>query len=210
MFYRGRVFVDQRDERELVGKRPLKMTLEKLRGGCLDVGTLRRFGIFGERRRAWSSLRWADIATIRADRWSIELEMPRKMSVPQQIRVSWTRCHLGNGMRPWLLCPYCERRVAKLFSGLSGYFCRACVGNPPYASQAKSTQSRRHFEACKLRLRLGGSASLTAPFPERPKGMHRRTYARLRFRAEKLEAQISSRLRAKPPDYPNLVYYFDR
>ena len=40
--------------------------------------------------------------------------------------------------------------------------------------------------------------------------MHRRTYARLRYRAEQLEAQISPRLRAKAPDYPNLVYYFDR
>jgi hypothetical protein len=40
--------------------------------------------------------------------------------------------------------------------------------------------------------------------------MHRQTYARLRHRAEQLESQISSRLRVKPPDYPNLVYYFDR
>jgi hypothetical protein len=202
-----RIFLDQRDERERLGKRPLRATIEKCGGDCLDVGTLRRLGIFGERRRTWSSLRWADITTIRADRHLIELEMPRK--VPQQIRVSWTRCHFGWGLRPWLHCPHCQRRVAKLFNGFVGYFCRACVGNPPYASQTKSAESRRHFEACKLRMRLGGNASLDTPFPERPKGMHRRTYARLRYRAEQLEAQISPRLRAKTPDYPNLVYYFD-
>ena len=202
-----RVFLDQRDERQRLGKRALKTTVEKLGGDCLDVGTLRRFGFFGDTQRSWSAFRWPDIALIRADRYSLELEMPRK--APQQIRVSWTRCRFGWGLRPWLHCPNCQRRVAKLFKGLAGYYCRACHGNPPYASQTKSAQSRRHFEACKLRVRLGGNASLDAPFPDRPKGMHRRTYARLRYRAEQLEAQISSRLRTKPPDYPNLVYYFD-
>jgi hypothetical protein len=206
--YLRRPFLDQRDERERLGKRALKITIEKLGGDCLDIGTLRRLGIFGERRRTWSTFRWPDIATMRADRYSIELEMPRKVS--QQIRVSWTRCHFGWGLRPWLHCPYCQRRVAKLFNGFVGYCCRACGGNPSYASQAKSAESRRHFEACKLRLRLGGNASLDAPFPERPKGMHRRTYARLKHRAEQLETKISPRLRAKSPDYPNLVYYFDR
>ena len=167
-------------------------------------------GFFRDTRRTWSAFRWPDITKIRADRYTLELEMPRKATVPQQIRVSWTRCHFGWGLRPRLHCPYCERRVAKLFNGLTGYYCRTCVGNPPYASQTKSAQSRKHFEACKLRLRLGGNAALNAPFPERPKGMHRRTYARLKYRAERLEAQISPRLRAKPADDPNLVYHFDR
>jgi hypothetical protein len=203
-----RVFLDQRDERERLGKPALRTTIEKLGGDCLDVGVLRRFGLFGDKRCSWSALRWPDITKIRADRHSLELELPRK--IPQQIRVSWTRCHFGWGLRPWLHCPYCERRVAKLFNGFAGYGCRACLGNPPYASQTMSAESRRHFEACKLRLCLGGNASLDGPFPERPKGMHRRTYARLKYRAERLEAQISSRLRTKRPDYPNLVYYFDR
>lgn len=200
-----RAFLDERDERQLLGKRPPRSTIEKFGGDCLDVRTLHRAGFLRERRVAWSSVRWPGIAKIHADRDLIELNL-RQRSIPQYIRVLWTRCHLGGG-RPWLLCPHCQRRVAKLFNGLAGYFCRACVGNPPYACQTKSTQSRRHFEACKLRLRLGGIASLTAPFPERPRGMHRRTYARLRYQGEQLEAQISTRLKAKAPDYPNLVYY---
>jgi hypothetical protein len=138
-------------------------------------------------------------------RWAI-LEL-RNQVVPQQIRVSWTRCYYG-GSRPWLHCPYCERRVAKLFRGLGGYFCRPCIGNPIYASQGKSTKGRRHFEACKLRLRLGGIASIGAPFPERPRGMHKKIYARLRRRIEKLECDLSAYFKAKPTDYPALVYYF--
>jgi hypothetical protein len=96
---------------------------------------------------------------------------------------------------------------AKLFKGLGGYYCRPCVGNPIYASQGKSTQNRRHFEACKLRLRLNGNASLAEPFPTRQRGMHRSTYARLRRRGEALEAGLSARFKTKPPDYPNLIYY---
>jgi hypothetical protein len=71
-------------------------------------------------------------------------------------------------VKPWLHCPYCERRVAKLFRALAGYFCRSCVGNPIYANQTKSAKGRRHFEACKLHQRLGGIVSIAAPFPERP------------------------------------------
>jgi hypothetical protein len=66
---------------------------------------------------------------------------------------------------------------------------------------------RLHFEACKLRLRLGGTASPTAPFPERPRGMHKKTYARMRHRIEALEARMSPWVKAQPTDYPNLVYY---
>jgi hypothetical protein len=97
--------------------------------------------------------------------------------------------------------------VARLYEGLGGYFCRACVGNPIYASQALSAQARPHFQACKLRLQLDGHASLTAPIPDRPRGMHERTYHRLRSRLLKLEGGCSRRIKCKPPDYPNLVAY---
>ena len=87
----------------------------------------------------------------------------RGRSDPQQIRVSWTQVHLG-GERPWMHCPHCQTRVAKLYAGLGGYFCRACVGNPPYASQQLSAQGRAHFQACKLRLLLDGEAQLSRHF----------------------------------------------
>jgi hypothetical protein len=187
--------------------RRAQWTIEKMAADYdyIDVRTLQRAGLLGD---GWVSyvpmLRCPGIVKIRAARHLVVLELRHRVD-PQQIRVSWTPLHFG-GARPWLHCP-CERRVARLFKGLAGYYCRQCFDNPPYASQTKSTQGRRHFEACKLRLRLGGEASLAAPFPERPRGMHRRTYARLRRRAEQLESRISKRLKAKPTDYPSLVYY---
>ena len=152
-------------------------------------------------------LRWPKIAQVRAARYAILLDL-RGHTIPQRIRVSWTNVRLG-GERPWFQCPHCQKRVAKLYNALGGYFCRGCVGNPIYASQALSAQARPHFQACKLRLRLGGEASPTAPLPERPRRMHRRTYERLKHRLLRLEGGLSRRVRSRQPDYPNLVAYLN-
>jgi hypothetical protein len=190
-------------------KRPNRLTIEKFASDSLDVRELRRRRILGDEWvKIGPSLRWLRIACMRVARYRIIIQL-WKQATPQNIPVSWTKCHLG-GLRPWMHCPYCEKRVAKLYRGLGGYFCRACIGNPIYASQSKSAQGRRHFHACKLRLHLNGEASLTAPFPERPRGMHRRTYERLRQEGLKLEAGLSRRVKSRFPDYPNLVAYSQR
>jgi hypothetical protein len=182
------------------------MTIESLAAHCLDVRDLRRKDLFGvDWITIGPTLRWPRIAEMRVARYAMLLDL-RGVSTPQRVSVSWTKIHFG-GERPWFHCPHCQRRFARLYEGLSGYFCRACVGNPIYASQALSAESRAHFQACKLRLHLGGQASLSAPFPERPRGMQRRTYERLRREGMALEAQLSERVRSKPPDYPNLVAY---
>ncbi len=184
-----------------------KLTVEKLSAGanCIEVNALHRRGLFSDR---WISmapmLGWRGVAKIHTSRYSVLVEWCDERLDRQQIGVCWTRLQFG--FRPWLLCP-CGRRVVRLFKGPVCYQCRQCLGNPRYASQCKSTQGRRHFEACKLRLRLNGIASLSEPFPERPRGMHKKTYQRLRRRAEQLEARISPRAKERPADYPNLVRY---
>jgi hypothetical protein len=46
---------------------------------------------------------------------------------------------------------------------------------------------RALYKAQSIRERLGGSASMMAPFPERPKGMHHKTYWRLREEHDEAE-----------------------
>ena len=184
------------------------LTIERLARDCLDVRVLRRGGVFdGGWITIGPTLKWPRIAQLRIARYAIVLDL-RGQGVPQRIRVSWTKVHLG-GERPWMHCPHCQTRVAKLYRGLGGYFCRACVGNPAYASQRLSAQARAQYKACKLRLYLRGDAHLTVPFPERPRRMHQRTYDRLHRLGIDLEAGLSKRLKAREPDYPSLVAYLE-
>jgi hypothetical protein len=189
-------------------RRTDQLTIEKLTHDCLDVRFLRREGFFGD---GWvtvgATLKWPRIAQMRIARYRLILDL-RGHTVLQQIRVSWTQVHLG-GERPWMHCPHCEKRVAKLYSGLGGYFCHACIGSPPYATQRLSPEGRTHYQACKLRLKLDGQAQLATPFPERPRRMHRRTYDRLKREGLNLEARLSERMRRRFPDYANLVAYTD-
>jgi hypothetical protein len=196
------------EHQPLPRKRASRPTVELLAADALDVSHLHGAGAFRDGDWAFPlcGLHYPGITKLRTSRHRIELGLGHQ-PIPQIIRISWTRCNFGNA-RPWLHCPFCGRRVAKLFRGLAGYFCRPCVGNPMYASQSKSTRGRRHFEACKLRLRLGGIASIAAPFPERPRGMHKKTYARLRQRIEKLECDLPDHFKRKAADYPALGYYF--
>jgi hypothetical protein len=109
-------------------------------------------------------------------------------SIQQRVPISLTACHLG-GVRPWFVCSvycngrYCRRRVAILYGAGELFACRRCQGLS-YASQQQTALHRGLERARKIRMRLGGSADLVEPFPKRPKGMHRRTFLRLRARAE--------------------------
>ena len=144
--------------------------------------------------------------TVRLARHRIIVEL-RNQAAPQNISVSWTRCHFG-GDRPWLHCPYCQRRVARLFKGFGGYCCRACCGNPIYESQRRSVNGRAYLQAYRLRARLGGSRPVVDAIPLRPYGMKRKTYERLCVRIKQLERPIvgSRVLRHAPRWIPPLVY----
>ena len=98
--------------------------------------------------------------------------------VTQHVALDWTPCTYG-GYRPWLLCPSCDKRMAILYSGGSGFYCRQCLGLV-YQSQRESGGDRARARARRIRKRLGGAANMSERFPEKPAGMHRRTYERLR------------------------------
>jgi hypothetical protein len=176
-----------------------RITVEKLAADCLDVSELHRASLLdGPCVLRWPSLKWPKIVRMRTDRYLINIEM-RNQVTPQLIRVSWTRCHFG-GSRPWMHCPHCNRRVARLFKGLSGYFCHECVGAPRYESQLRNKKARAYLRAYRLRERIGGGRPVVDPIPERPYRMWRKTYDQLRGEIERLERSlVGSRVVKRAP-----------
>ena len=116
-----------------------------------------------------------------------------------RVDLAWTACHFG-GVRPWALCPSCGRRIAVLYGGRR-FACWRCRGLA-YASTREDRASRLIARAQRIRVRLGGSDNLWAPFPEKPPRMHWRTYWRLREEAEEAYAGammcVAERLQSEP------------
>jgi hypothetical protein len=99
--------------------------------------------------------------------------------VREPVSLSWTACNFG-GERPWFVCPGagCGRRVAILYGPGRYFLCRHCY-DLVYESQRENGMYRALHKAQAIRERLGGSANMMEPFPEKPKGMHWSTYDRL-------------------------------
>lgn len=101
----------------------------------------------------------------------------------ESMRITWTACNYG-GKRPYFLCPSCDSRVAILYLIGRYFLCRRCH-NLTYSSQNESEVDRLFRKVRKIRRRLGASMDLTQPILWKPKGMHQRTFDRLRHQASK-------------------------
>jgi hypothetical protein len=99
--------------------------------------------------------------------------------VQEPVPLSWTECNFG-GERPWFVChgAGCGRRAAVLYGPGRYFLCRHCY-DLRYESQREEKMRRALRRAQKIREGLGGSANMMEPFPEKPKGMHWKTYERL-------------------------------
>ncbi len=107
---------------------------------------------------------------------------------PQRIWIEWTACNYG-GKRAWFICPRgCGRRVAILY-GTVELACRHCR-QLTYECQQDSGWHRSLRQARTSRAKLGGSMSLAESLPEKPKGMHWRTYRRLITRLVQREQAV--------------------
>jgi len=111
----------------------------------------------------------------------------------QRVAISRTSCNFG-GERAWAICPRCSRRVAILFDRGGLFACRACCGLT-YSSQRETPKFRSIRKARKMRERFGGGENLMAPFPDKPKKMHWRTYERLVRRYADAVARATSHIR---------------
>ena len=97
----------------------------------------------------------------------------------QVIRLDKTPCHYG-GHRKWFLCPQCSKRVAILFDRDDHYLCRHCH-DLPYTSQRVPEFDRLLLKVRKIRDRLNTPRDLSKPVMFKPKGMHWRTFERLKI-----------------------------
>jgi hypothetical protein len=181
-------------------------------GECqsVDVRYLHREGLLTPGR--WFSLRWSragrETGSIRIavggnDKPQRALLLYRHRigpgdeweDVQEHVSLDWTACKFG-GERPWFICPAagCGRRVAHLY-GLGRYFlCRHCY-DLVYESQRDNAMYRGLHKAQAIRERLGGSANMTKPFPEKPKGMHWKTYERLWWEHHEAEMEQLAEMR---------------
>ena len=105
--------------------------------------------------------------------------------VEELVGLDLTACHFG-GTRAWFLCPRCSRRVAVLFAGRR-FWCRHCHGIA-YAVENEDAISRLLRRSNKLRERVKAKAGTAYPVAFKPKGMHQKTFDRIRCEIQKIEA----------------------
>ncbi len=97
-----------------------------------------------------------------------------------------TPCNFG-GVRWWWVCPLTGATVAKLYlpPGAKTFAARDAY-RLPYRSQRETRIDRTHARKAKVIKTLGGNYdNYDGYFPERPKGMHKKTYNRLAGELEK-------------------------
>jgi hypothetical protein len=156
---------------------------------CIDVRSLSRLGLLqvgrvfdwvwgkgGEAGRVWIIVTDEDELVFNYGIWDGRTDS--SVAARCGVGLSRTACHYG-GKRVWFHCPRCDRRAAILHYAGPEFLCRICL-RLTYASQSESEGDRRMRRARRVRDKVGGQDDLTRPFPDKPKGMHRSTYAKLR------------------------------
>ena len=148
--------------------------------GCLTPGWLGGWEWKNDGERvAWISMRAEEQCLVLS--YNYRRNGDEWQSVEEPVPIVRVPCRFG-ATRPYFICPgivngvTCSRRVAKLYGPGKYFLCRHCYPLA-YASQSESAWDRALRKTNKIRARLGGGPA--QPFPERPKGMWRRTYERL-------------------------------
>jgi hypothetical protein len=175
----------------------------------IDVNELHYVRAFGEKTVTFRSIEFHHpwLSGLKTDRYCIRLQFQRGGEW-QCIPLQWRRLAWG-AWRPWFLCPFCRRRAGKLYCGGDFVACRKCCGLR-YVSQTLGYNAKRHRQALKIRLRLGGKPVIGAPFPKCPEGMRKDVYNRMKARAEQYELPLRLGKYRKywawrRPEYPVLI-----
>ncbi|MEM6899222.1 MAG: hypothetical protein AAF583_05570 [Pseudomonadota bacterium] len=99
-----------------------------------------------------------------------------KEAVRERFNIAFTEQPFG-GRRRWIVCLGCERRCRVLIGGRH-FRCRKCY-HATYPSQYETFRCRGLAKAEKARERVGANPGIANVWPDKPKGMHWRTYRRL-------------------------------
>ncbi|MDO8775186.1 MAG: hypothetical protein Q7K57_42070 [Burkholderiaceae bacterium] len=129
--------------------------------------------------------------SIRVESGALVLSYRKKSTgenVEQRVQTQTSACHLG-GQRHWFTCPKCCKRVAVLYAPGRYFACRQC-GGLAYATQKEGIGNRASTKADKIRIRLGWQAGILNGEGGKPKGMHWKTYQRLKSQHDAL-VQVS-------------------
>jgi hypothetical protein len=119
----------------------------------------------------------------------------------ESVGITRLPCRYG-GVRPYFLCPgvvngkACGRRVSKLYGPGRYFLCRHCY-RLAYSSQSEGAFDRALRRTNTIRKKLGGDPGLASPFPERPKGMWRRTYEQLQEQVAEIEIEVEDAMDAR-------------
>ena len=129
--------------------------------------------------------------SIRVDLQSMVLSYRMKSTdelVEQRVQTQTSPCNLG-GQRHWFTCPRCSKRVAVIYAPGRYFACRQC-GGLGYATQKEGVGDRAMTKADKLRKRLGWPAGIVHGDGGKPRGMHWKTFLKLKSRHDAL-VQVS-------------------
>ncbi len=105
-------------------------------------------------------------------------------SMERIVFIENTNCAYG-GSRPWFVCPDCGRRVAIVMLQKPTVACRHCL-KLTYASCNEDQIDRSWRRRDKIKAKLGGDDK---GIYLKPKGMHQRTWQRLRWQHQNAELQ---------------------
>ncbi|MCQ8184870.1 hypothetical protein [Parvularcula maris] len=108
----------------------------------------------------------------------------------QRIGWAFTGQKMG-GQRRWFSCPSCHARARVLYG--SPFACRSCH-QATYESQYERFRVPGLASAMRVREKLGSDDGILDFFPPKPKGMHQKTYDRLR----QADWQVAERLEDVP------------
>ncbi|MGZ4954397.1 MAG: hypothetical protein ACXV8Q_04720 [Methylobacter sp.] len=98
--------------------------------------------------------------------------------VEHTVYLMQTDCHYG-GVRHWFRCEYCQGRVGVLYLSGGQCACRKCF-KLAYKSEQETKHDRLFRKAGKIRRRLGWQSGIALPDGAKPKGMHWKTFYRMK------------------------------